>query len=800
MDISQYQRGIAAMESAGGRLVSTQQRQDAAVKQTSAVLQRHGQVGQRAFNTINTAMMATGQELGPVGSAFSGLGLIWTQMDGQGTRLARTFQAVGAAAIVVGGLITAQSAREQSAVAQLKNAVTDTGKSWDDYSGQLEAAAAAQAHFGSSKASALQALATLTRASQDPAQAIKDIGLAQDFAAAKGITLTEAADTLAKVYGGSTRALKQFGINVKDLVNPQAELTKATRDQQTAATAMSTAQQHLADVEQRTAAARQQAEQNYTDAVQRAQDKVAASSQTLGDARQRLADIEDQIHQRTQLTVSDQYQLIQAQQDVSDTQNRIASGALTGQDAFIAQRDAAQRLAEVHATQAEKTRLSTSETHQLRNAHTAVTRATTAHAAAVSDLNGTRAAGVKAIPLGLRQEEAAAERAFKAAQGKVKTANAEMGKARKDMAEFPVRVQQVLAEVQKRVAGAGEAQAHTFTGTLKRILAESENWVAQFGTKWGGAVTAAGVGLTLFTTLVQVRSLGAIRALAGVAGAEAGVGAASEGMSLAALGPIGAIVAAVVVLGVAAYELYKHWDKVWGWIVHHKAYAALIAMLFPITVPLVAIVGTIHYLKKHWDTVWADIRAVASFTAGFLSKVFITPINVIIDAVNWLIHGLNKIHFSTPSWIPGWAGGGKSFGIHIDDIPPLGQKAAPAAVGGVASVGMLYATVPVRASQFQNPTPPTKGTAGGFRSFDVGGRVPGPFGVPQLIVAHGGEHVTSLADEMSGRTGGAQVHVHLEGAVITDQASLNRLGAVITDAVHDGLLRKKRRGTPLRLT
>ena len=45
------------------------------------------------------------------------------------------------------------------------------------------------------------------------------------------------------------------------------------------------------------------------------------------------------------------------------------------------------------------------------------------------------------------------------------------------------------------------------------------------------------------------------------------------------------------------------------------------------------------------------------------------PLNLIIDGINWVIGGLNKISFSLPSWIPGV--GGKSFGISIPKIPKL---------------------------------------------------------------------------------------------------------------------------------
>lgn len=44
-------------------------------------------------------------------------------------------------------------------------------------------------------------------------------------------------------------------------------------------------------------------------------------------------------------------------------------------------------------------------------------------------------------------------------------------------------------------------------------------------------------------------------------------------------------------------------------------------------------------------------------------------VNNCINAINWLIKQLNKIHFEFPDWVPRI--GGKSFGIHIDQISPI---------------------------------------------------------------------------------------------------------------------------------
>lgn len=57
---------------------------------------------------------------------------------------------------------------------------------------------------------------------------------------------------------------------------------------------------------------------------------------------------------------------------------------------------------------------------------------------------------------------------------------------------------------------------------------------------------------------------------------------------------------------------------------------------------------------------------------GLLVNPFVTAINLIIDALNFLISGLNKIKFDFPDWVPGL--GGKSFGVNL---PPIQKVKIP---------------------------------------------------------------------------------------------------------------------------
>lgn len=71
----------------------------------------------------------------------------------------------------------------------------------------------------------------------------------------------------------------------------------------------------------------------------------------------------------------------------------------------------------------------------------------------------------------------------------------------------------------------------------------------------------------------------------------------------------------------------------------------------------------------NWSKAWGGVRDIFSGIFTSLGGIVKGAMNFIIDSVNWMIRGLNRIHFETPDWVPGV--GGKSFGINIPNIPKL---------------------------------------------------------------------------------------------------------------------------------
>ena len=85
-----------------------------------------------------------------------------------------------------------------------------------------------------------------------------------------------------------------------------------------------------------------------------------------------------------------------------------------------------------------------------------------------------------------------------------------------------------------------------------------------------------------------------------------------------------------------------------------------------------------NMISDAFGRAWGAIKGAWGGAAGWfqgiwngISSGFRGAINAIIKGMNWLIRGLNKIHFNVPGWVPG--AGGKSFGINIGEIPLLAK-------------------------------------------------------------------------------------------------------------------------------
>ena len=86
--------------------------------------------------------------------------------------------------------------------------------------------------------------------------------------------------------------------------------------------------------------------------------------------------------------------------------------------------------------------------------------------------------------------------------------------------------------------------------------------------------------------------------------------------------PIGALIAVAILLGAVIFMLWTNWDKVWGWIMDHKAYAIIIATLLGPIAGIVLIVGIVKYLWNNWDKIWGWIVKKALWVWKYIKPVW----------------------------------------------------------------------------------------------------------------------------------------------------------------------------------
>lgn len=101
-------------------------------------------------------------------------------------------------------------------VANLKKELGSTTVAFDQITDAMEKSSKAAIKLGFDDEDTSQAFARLFQITKDVTKSQEELALAQDLAAAKGISLSAATDALAMVHSGGARVLKQFGIQMDD--------------------------------------------------------------------------------------------------------------------------------------------------------------------------------------------------------------------------------------------------------------------------------------------------------------------------------------------------------------------------------------------------------------------------------------------------------------------------------------------------------------------------------------------------------------------------------------------------------
>jgi phage-related minor tail protein len=94
----------------------------------------------------------------------------------------------------------------------------------DDWEKQIEAAAKANVNLGFNADDTAASIQTLVNHTKDINEALQLNNIAMDLARAKHIDLSQAANLVGLAFEGQGKALKQFGINIKDTATPMEAL------------------------------------------------------------------------------------------------------------------------------------------------------------------------------------------------------------------------------------------------------------------------------------------------------------------------------------------------------------------------------------------------------------------------------------------------------------------------------------------------------------------------------------------------------------------------------------------------
>ncbi len=94
----------------------------------------------------------------------------------------------------------------------------------------------------------------------------------------------------------------------------------------------------------------------------------------------------------------------------------------------------------------------------------------------------------------------------------------------------------------------------------------------------------------------------------------------------------------------------------------------------------------------NWKKAWEGVKNIFKGIVDTLWSIIKFPLNLIIDGINALIGGLNKIKFDVPDWIP--LIGGKKFGFNIPKIPKLAVGTNYVAEDGLAYIHKGEAIIP----------------------------------------------------------------------------------------------------------
>lgn len=155
---------------------------------------------------------------------------------------------IGSATLLL-GQFTRAAAEDEASQLRVEQAITNTGRSLDEYSSKLDTAIKKGQQKAFSDDETREALTRLIGVTGDAGKSIDQLGLVMDFARARGITLAASADVIGKVMGGNLGILSRYGIVLDE--NATKEQALALIQQRSAGQAQTYAESNLGQLDRR---------------------------------------------------------------------------------------------------------------------------------------------------------------------------------------------------------------------------------------------------------------------------------------------------------------------------------------------------------------------------------------------------------------------------------------------------------------------------------------------------------------------------------------------------------------------
>jgi hypothetical protein len=677
---------------------------------------------------------------GPLGEAASkageGLDHIkekFGELEGGAQKAGAVMVGAGAAITGIGALGVAMGEKQEVATKSLEVAIKDTGGSYEEFAGKIDKAVSAGEKNAHGAADSKEAITKLTTALGDAGKATDEMGLVDEVAAKKHISLSDAADQVLKIHQGASKVLKQYGIDATAAGAGAKELEAAQKADEAAVKAADTATVAAAATQEKlvtkygltTTGAKELAAAHAAVNVAMASgdpSKVLTAESALENQTYKLSAGLKMNQADTDLLAKTRYDLGQktAPLEAADTALAAAQDKVKGATSGLSYEE--QVLAKIHGT-----------------------------AAAQADTFGGKIAAMKTHLLD--------------AAGAI---GAKFGPALTMAGPLVMGLGAVMESnlIPKILTMGGE------------IIGTAAMWVSSWLSMAAGTLSAM-IGIDISTGGLLLIMAGVIAAALLVWKNWDTIWTFIKDITTTAFNWIRDHLVYISLLfgpiGLIIYEFAHHWADVWQGVQDAVSFAW--GLLQP---PIHAIGALIHDVivveitgaLAVWTVVWSFVTKAASDAWGLL-KPIVTGIGGIIG---WLVNtGLAGLKTDLMVLAAIWSVVWNGIQAVIQAVWKVVEPVIHAITTGVGDVAGALKTIGS-----------VGGAVGHFLGFQAGGTVPGPTGQPVLAVVHGGEQISPVGSSGGGGGGGdIYVSVTVQGSVTSERN--------LTNTIYEGLLELKRR-------